>query len=689
MRKTYLLAAAAAAMFAACSSDKIETGQAPVQPDVTTVQNSAIAFDAYTQRATSRAGQAAPMILGNLQKSRDEKGGFGVFGYYTDNNEYDPLAIPNFMYNQGVFYDGSTWKYDPVKYWPNEYGSNAISDDADKVSFFAYAPYVDVVPSTGKIAGSADEAKWGITGMSRNSSSGDPLVKYIVSFDQDKMVDLCWGVCDDPTWKTVAGEVQAINGGQTGLPWLDVKRPAEATTLSSATDSKLKFQFKHALAQLNVQVDYDADDDAHNETNTLAADITRVYVRSITFTGFATKGALNLNNTEANKALWLDYNGTADLESGEEVTIYDGRKDGKEGASGAIASNEKTLGLNPNFVQDEEWAAGNEHKGVDKTAANLFRKWDGANSKYIPMAATDPVYVIPTGEDFTVTIVYDVETVDGNLATYVSDAKTPGSSIENSISKTVSFGTSSVMENGKKYTLKLHLGLNSVKFDADVDGWTEVTPGTETWLPSNKTTFNASGNYGYTVRAVTTSSQAFDLTGFAPGESITAAVDGTVVTAPATVSSADANGVVSGVTMTIIDNKTVKDVTTAAALTLTGNTSGRKITIDLTQIALAPNYSGAATSAASTITFTSGSTATGDTWFSATPADVNVKILSAKRNGVAMEATTSAPTTLTQYQVTADKTITLSGNPTVGETFVFVIQAGDAPAETVIVNIAS
>ena len=93
--------------------------------------------------------------------------------------------------------------------------------------------------------------------------------------------------------------------------------------------------------------------------------------------------------------------------------------------------------------------------------------------------------VIPNGDEFTVEIVYDVETLDPNLANYVSDNKTKGSSIENRISKTVTFGSATTLENGKKYTLKLHLGMNSVKLDAAVSDWDNSSAAQEVKLPSN------------------------------------------------------------------------------------------------------------------------------------------------------------------------------------------------------------
>ena len=297
--------------------------------------------------------------------------------------------------------------------------------------------------------------------MTKNSATGDPMVKYVAVLDPAKCVDLCWGVANpaaDVTWNLEVGSstTSATQTFSKGLPFLNVKHPK--------TTEKMQFYFQHALAQLNVQVD--AYVDGTNATNAVA-DNTKIYIRSISFTGIATKGALNLNNTTAAKALWLDYSGSNDLTS-EEYTIYDGRKDGKEGYADGKQSNEKVTGLNAALIQQETATA-----GVTNTAANLF------NSTTV----TAPVMVIPTGEAMTVTIVYDVETKDDNLATYLSDGKTHGSSIENHITTTSNVFAS--LENGKKYTLKLHLGMNSIKFDAAVSAWTDAASDTDSNLPGN------------------------------------------------------------------------------------------------------------------------------------------------------------------------------------------------------------
>ena len=478
--KKVLMFAAAAAMLAACSnSDDALTASAGRQSS----DPNAVGFDAYLLRNVTRAGAAGTITTDVLKGAASS--GFGVFGYYTDNNDYEPLSLPNFMYNQQVTYNSGEgyWQYEPVKYWPNEYGSTAVSDDADKVSFFAYAPYVEVTPSTGKVAAGQD--KYGIVGMSRNSVSGDPVIKYVASFDTDKSVDLLWGtVPSGTTWSLINGGTTDLTASA-GLPWLDVQRPQEAKT-QSAAEQKVKFQFEHALAQLDVKID--ADVDGTGETNEVDGK-TRIWVRSITFNGFSLKGALNLNNTEARKANWLDFGGVTDLVNGESVTVYDGLKDGKEGTAGNVASNEKTLGLNPQVIQSSDdidfsgsapaWKAAS--KGVTKEAVSLFRKYEGG-----AYTATDvPVMVIPNGDDFTVEIVYDVETLDPNLANYVSDNKTKGSSIENRISKPVTFSGASTLENGKKYTLNLHLGMNSVKLDAEVSPWVDADA-VDVKLPSNE-----------------------------------------------------------------------------------------------------------------------------------------------------------------------------------------------------------
>lgn len=198
---------------------------------------------------------------------------------------------------------------------------------------------------------------------------------------------------------------------------------------------------------------------------------------------------LNLNNTVANKALWLDWCGCTDLPFGQKVTVHDGRRDSREGVAGAEAYNETPQGLNPDIIQNSTATLGVTHK-----FQNLFKPSSPIADPEAPTEAelearlNDAVYVIPTGETMTVTIVYDIETTNPNLSGFISDGITHGVSIENKITKTVTFGdmAGAGLESGKRYTLKLHLGLNSVKFDAEVGSWDDSsTIEGDSWHPGN------------------------------------------------------------------------------------------------------------------------------------------------------------------------------------------------------------
>lgn len=511
--KKYLVFAAAASLFAACSNDDGAVA-GPQQEAQQTAGEVAVAFDSYVNRATTRAGLTGDMenTATSLQKS-----GFGVFAYHTNADLYDQTFVPNFMYNQRVTHsgtgEGAKWSYTPIKYWPNEFGQDALSEDVDKVSFFAYAPYVSVNPASGKVIDKSTgegstydedngDKTYGIVGMKSNSATGDPMVKYMASFYTNKQVDLTWGTVFKGTssdakftWSKKNG-TSATQELEFGKPWLDVEHPnATSTTWTDA--QKVKFDFKHALARLNVTVDTKT-----NKTTTANPDAnTKVYIRSVTFEGFDIKGALNLNNAEASKALWFNFDCLSELNNGSEVTIKDGRTDGKEGVTAATKEN---AFINPTFVQSTVWGASEATAGVTGTPANLFGKWDATNNKIAVIDGTDPekqpIYVIPNGDPLKVTIEYDVLTKDDNLVGKLNDGQTKGSVVKNVITRYITMGSSASgsaaaptdynadgkgikLENGKKYTISLHIGLNSVEFDAAVTDWVEATGGAD--LPHN------------------------------------------------------------------------------------------------------------------------------------------------------------------------------------------------------------
>ena len=395
--KQFLLVLTFALLLSACDltvdmgDDNKEKGKS--------VDSVAVGFEAYVTRAT-KAGQTGDLTTDNLKTA-----GFGVLGYSSNGIPFNERLTPDFMYNQPVTCPAGTWTYDPIKYWPNE--------ENDRVSFFAYAPFVEVTPATGLVAA---EPESGILGLSHYLAEGDPQVWYRTTLTPGKDVDLCWG-----------------------LPFLNQAK--------QHTNERLQFEFHHALSQLNVQID--ADMDVASQTTT------RVYIRSVTFTGFMIHGTLNLNST--GEPIWDDISGK-ERPRREPVIITDGRIDGEEGRTGAVDVNEKLAKLNPLIIQTKPYDA-LENDGVKETSANLFDKAD----------ETVPVLVVPlAGTPMNVTIVYDVETVE-----LLSDGVTHGLSIENRITRQILLdnGDPLSLEAGKKYTVKLHLGLTGVKFSASVGEW--------------------------------------------------------------------------------------------------------------------------------------------------------------------------------------------------------------------------
>ena len=482
MKKVFLFAAAAAAL-AACSDNELN-----VQENVqATADDGAVKFSVYTQRGITRGGGQA----GDLNNANIGKNGFGVFAYYTAGEQYDVKATPNFMYNQQVTCDGTAtagtlWKYEPVKYWPNEYGDKAISDETDYLTFFAYAPWTNIEPTTGNIVPidstghyeTVDhQQKYNIVSVNKNNATGDPIVKYVVDTDPATSVDLLWGVAAETAgdnYSPIDGKVSLTEG----FPFLNLVKP------NNPQSDRLQFNLKHSLAKLKVTIDYIADDFTPNGTSdSIDAAKTRIFVRSFKMSGFATKGALNLNNTTAGQPLWKDFDGSKDL-AFDDVTFQDGRKDGKEGETNGAQNNETPQGLNPNIIENYAQTvkgafADGKTPGVKHKAQLLFGGDENENGGFF--------YVIPRNEEgnkVDITIAYDVETIDPALAGKLSDNETHGISIENIVSKENIFAGMDFMA-GYQYEINIHLGMTSVKVEATVTDWKDNGK-TNVDLPDNQ-----------------------------------------------------------------------------------------------------------------------------------------------------------------------------------------------------------
>jgi hypothetical protein len=504
MKKLFYFAAAAM-MLAACTSEELN-----VQDQQKLVEdNAAVNFDVYAQRGITRAGAPNDISNTSIQTGAHKDVGFGVFAYYTDGKLYDNSATPNFMYNQQVTYNGTKWTYEPVKYWPNEFGDAAKADEVDYLTFFAYAPWTQLVPTTGKpdTKGIADadlenyQTK-NIIQVTDNKKTGDPIIKYVVDTNPETSVDLLWGVNADPTgWAPIQTNGDAQN--EAGLPFTNLTKPI---TPFDAAGGKIKFNLRHALAKVKITIDYIADDNTPDpsanynpaDANKIDADQTRIFVRWIQMNGFALEGALNLNNTEPNKPLWKDFNNN-ELNF-DEIIFNDGRKDGKEGSENGSAK-EANMYLNPEIVENFSLLEGGKFtsgEGKKNPGVKPFMNDDYATAQLLFGGDPDGdnegfFYVIPRnsstdgqgGEGVNIKINYGVLTIDPSLATTLSGTKDFGSEVENQIYKEDIFGTGFDFEAGKQYEIHIHLGMTSVKIDAVVTDWVEGKA-TDVDLPDNQ-----------------------------------------------------------------------------------------------------------------------------------------------------------------------------------------------------------
>ena len=311
MKKSLFFVAAAALALTACTSenDILETGptkQATPQ---------AVGFDTYTA-GTTRAGDPAGVMT--TDKLKTENKGFGVFAMFEENNAAYSAAKPDFMYNEQVHWTTSGgWTYSPLKYWPNETTNDSQSPAAeaatcDGLSFFAYAPYVSTGTSKTLDTGGTMETNRtstdpvdayvsspaqtsGIISIYKETvSTKDPLVEY-----KDANVDLLWGVAPaGMSYKAVNGTTYSVDPGK---PMLNLVKPDK--------DQRVKFLFEHALSRIGLTVvsaiDQIAAGDDGGKYNTAQ---TRVLIEEVKIFGdnIGVQGVLNLNNTTAHVANWIE-----------------------------------------------------------------------------------------------------------------------------------------------------------------------------------------------------------------------------------------------------------------------------------------------------------------------------------------------------------------------------------------------
>lgn len=557
MKKTLILmAAAASVVLTGCTESDLSSDTSLAKESAP----SAIEFSAKTRNAgvTRATGGAPGDITTTVLKGADY--GFGVVAYMkgtdgiTDCYTTGPAwvsSIPNFMWNQKVYWDGTTnhtWTYSPVKFWPNDFSNNGNVDNkegtdegknawgsqnAGKISFFAYAPWVDFPATTANSIHGKDKVSQksptadddGIVAMTANDNTGEPQVYYVLSnADVDHAVDLLWGLRGNSSGYSLANNTDDATKGN----------DYNINLTKQSVGESVNFLFKHALSKLGghttntdpaglqtgLQIVLDVDNGSENggvkpgtaisggvkQANTL---VTVEKIEIYDQASANTAGISNLTKTTSDlvKEGWFniatgiwDLGGTAQVGATYSSTVD---KDNSTGTAGTL--NAQIKEGTPSAVTSgspavfNKWQIGTaDVSGVTTEPQDVY-----TNASDVPSLVLIPSN---TAQTLVVRIKYIVRTWDPNLNTAASGSEGTWTKVTQTITNEVTIPAGALKSN-KYYKLLIHLGLTSVKFTASVVDWEEAagssTGGTDNndenfdkdvYLPSNtlSTTTSAS-----------------------------------------------------------------------------------------------------------------------------------------------------------------------------------------------------
>lgn len=458
---------------------------------------------------TTRAGTSGDITTASLKTGTHANDGFGVFAYYTGANDYTYASVktdgtsgnstvkPNFMYNQQVKWtsgktgyvgaDGDqAWAYTPLKYWPNDIQNGAVDDQTPaaatgdgtkggKLTFFAYAPYIPVTESSGTPTGSMTD---GITAMTANTASSDPILSYTVASTPANFVDLLWGTAGTNGVNVLGTAQNGVSYNASGTNYQKSILPnytLNADLTKQKTEGQVSFAFKHALSKVGgktvgtgdangLMIMLDLDSEKGEETGGTKADATKVTVKSISISAKAKTAA-----SDDDKYLQTNMSGDFNLANGRwNITSTTGTSTSAATVShtinqdGTSAQGVLADAIKEPTTWNATWAS--NPAGVTTTAQNVY------NTESSPL-----VFIPGTYPELTITVDYFVRTEDTKLDGGYSQ-------VEQVITKTLTFANA--VELNKQYNIIIHLGLTSVKFTATVDDWDADIDGDGTIEPT-------------------------------------------------------------------------------------------------------------------------------------------------------------------------------------------------------------
>ena len=403
----------------------------------------------YSEQAVSFATQVSDLsatrggTVDNVEALKELSEGFGVLAYLTETESWataGDAATPDFMYNQQVRWGAlytttddivNDWVYSPLKYWPNS------TDNAQSryISFFAYAPFVEIANST---TGSTGKTT-GITGLTYASDKSPHLIYQMDATAGMVQTDVLWA-----------------------QPCLNATRNGNGLIYFEGTTEmwqKVPLEFHHALAAVEVYVQRIYDEPTYSGKKPDNEEHTKLFVSQLDFkttntvtTGLFTSGRLNLET-----GVWTSLTGSEAWTAEEKTLTY-----GEGGFNDIVrgtASDE--LGAVRQYELNK-WGEGyNSETGLWDSDADY-----GVDEVERLLFTDKAITLLPSGDEITIspTLQYSMITRDDELLLSTLTDK-DGHKYARIVNQVTGNPLKLKIEAGKKYKLVIRIGVEHVEFE--------------------------------------------------------------------------------------------------------------------------------------------------------------------------------------------------------------------------------